>query len=191
MNLNDSVKSGFDRPAAMAPEEFVGDGDPGTVSAVVSFLRRNNLSFEAKVIQHATQLVVRDGPNVASVNIYKSGKIVVQGSPSRLHDLLSEMKNALAGGVVPGAVLPFEIERFPDRIREKIPNCDAVIVRFIEEAIVCFKSNALLATAFMLGAASERAINLLIECYADAIADVGNRDKFRSRITTTLEAHSA
>jgi len=50
MNLNGSVKSGFDRPAAMAPEEFVGDGVPGTVSAVVSFLRRNNLSFETKVI---------------------------------------------------------------------------------------------------------------------------------------------
>jgi hypothetical protein len=178
----DAVRSGFASSPALAPDEFVGDGDPATIRAVVSFLERNNLAFEAKAIQHATQLVVHEGPVAVSVNVFKSGKTVVQGSPGRLHDLLSKMKDAIDGGVAPGTVLPFEIERFPERIREKIPNCDAVIVRFIEEAITCFKSKALLATAFMLGAASERSINLLIECYADAIADQGNRDKFRTRI---------
>lgn len=176
----DAVRAGFAKTPK--PVEFVGDGDLGTVRAVVSFLERNNLAFETKAIQHATQLTVHDGPGTVCVNVFKSGKIVVQGSPGRLLDLLNKMKDALAGGVAPGTVLPFEIERFPERIREKIPDCDPVIVRFVEEAITCFKSNALLATAFMLGAASERSINLLIECYADAIADQGNRDKFRSRI---------
>lgn len=176
----DAVRSDFVKTAK--PIDFVGDGDPGTVRTVVSFLERNNLAFEVKAIQHATQLAVHDGPGTVCVNVFKSGKIVVQGSPGRLLDLLNKMKDALAGGVAPGTVLPFEIERFPERIREKIPDCDPVTVRFVEEAITCFKSNALLATAFMLGAASERSINLLIECYADAIADQGNRDKFRSRI---------
>lgn len=176
----DAVRADFAKPPK--PVEFVGDGDPGTTRAVVSFLERNNLAFEAKAIQHATQLAIHDGPGTVCVNVFKSGKIVVQGSPGRLLDLLNKMKDALAGGVAPGTVLPFEIERFPERIREKIPDCDPVTVRFVEETITCFKSNALLATAFMLGAASERAINLLIECYAEAIADQGNRDKFRSRI---------
>jgi len=176
----DAVRSNF----ATSPKsaDFVGDGDAGTIRAVVSFLERNNLAFEAKAIQHATQLAIHDGPATVCVNVFKSGKIVVQGSPGRLLDFLNKMKEALAGGATPGTVLPFEIERFPERIREKIPNCDPVIVRFVEEAIICYKSGALLATAFMLGAASEKAINLLIECYADAIADRGNRDKFRSRI---------
>lgn len=176
----DAVRADFAKTPK--PAEFAGDGDPGTVREVVSFLERNNLAFEVKAIQHATQLAVHDGRATVCVNVFKSGKIVVQGSPGRLLDLLNKMKDALAGGVTPGTVLPFEIERFPERIREKIPDCDPVIVRFVEEAITCFKSNALLATAFMLGAASERSINLLIECYADAIADQGNRDKFRSRI---------
>jgi hypothetical protein len=175
----DAVRSNF----ATSPKsaDFVGDGDAGTIRAVVSFLERNNLAFEAKAIQHATQLAIHDGPATVCVNVFKSGKIVVQGSPGRLLDLLNKMKDALAGGVTPGTVLPFEIERFPERIREKIPNCDPVTVRFVEEAITCYKSDALLATAFMLGAASERAINLLIECYADSIAEQANREKFRSR----------
>jgi hypothetical protein len=75
----DAVKSNF----ATSPKsaEFVGDGDPGTIRAVVSFLERNNLTFEAKAIQHATQLAVHDGPGTVCVNVFKSGKIVVQGSP--------------------------------------------------------------------------------------------------------------
>ncbi len=178
----EAVRSGFARPAATAADEFVGDGDRNTVRAVVSFLKRNNLTFEAKPIEHATQLIVRDGPAVVNVSVFKSGEIVVQGTPSTLRDLLTRMKEEMAAGVAPETVLPFQIERFPERIREKVPDCDPVIVRFVQEAITCYKSNALLATAFMLGAASERAINLLIECYAEAITDQGNRDKFRSRI---------
>lgn len=150
--------------------------------SVASFLKRNNLPFETKPIEHATQLIVRDGPAVVNVNVFKNGKIVVQGTPGRLRDLLTKMREEMAGGVAPGTVLPSEIERFPERIPEKIPDCDQVIVRFIREAIVCYKANAFLATGFMLGAASERAIGQLSDCYADAIADQGNRDKFRSRI---------
>jgi|GEM_PF-732401 len=176
----DAVRSNFATPPKSA--EFPGDGDPGTIRAVASFLERNNLTFEAKAIQHATQLVVHDGPMTANVNVYKTGNIQVQGSPGRLLDFLNKMKEALAGGATPGTVLPFEIERFPERIREKVPNCDPVIVHFVEEAITCYKSDALLATAFMLGAASERAINLLIECYAESITDPTNREKFRARI---------
>ena len=70
-----------------------------------------------------------------------------------------------AGGFRPGQAFPFEIDQFPDTIRERVPECDPVIIRFVEEAIRCMRADALLAAAFMIGAASERAINLLIQTY--------------------------
>lgn len=82
--------------------------------------------------------------------------------------------------------LPFDIERFPQTIRERVPDCDEVIIRFIEEAIRCFKSEALLGTAFMLGAASEKAINLVINTYADSIKDEKNRERFLTRINNRM-----
>jgi hypothetical protein len=78
--------------------------------------------------------------------------------------------------------LPFEIQRFPDAIRGRVPQCDPAIVSFVEEAVKCYKADAFLGTAFMLGAASERAINLLIHAYAEAIGDLSNREKCLSRI---------
>jgi hypothetical protein len=44
-------------------------------------------------------------------------------------------------------------------------------IRFVDEAIRCMRADALLAAAFMIGAASERAINLLIQTYGEAIRD--------------------
>ena len=107
----------------------------------------------------------------------------MQGPAGPLKSLLEEMKAALeAGGVTPGQALPFEIERFPETIQERVPAVDPVSVEFIREAIVCVKADALLAAAFMLGAASEKAINLLIHGYADSIRDETNQGKFQSRI---------
>jgi hypothetical protein len=53
---------------------------------------------------------------------------------------------------------------------------------FVEEAIKCLKPEALLGAAFMIGAASERAVNLLIHTYANSIQDDGNKENFVSRI---------
>lgn len=111
-----------------------------------------------------------------------------RGSSWTAHDLaeslgvLAQIK-LLRRQAATDQALPFEIERFPDAIRERVPQCDPTIVSFVEEAIRCYKADALLGTAFLLGAASERAINLLIHAYADAIEEPSNRDKFLSRIT--------
>jgi hypothetical protein len=97
------------------------------------------------------------------------------------------MKQGLeAGGALPGHALPFEIDRFPQTIKERVPDCDPVIIRFVEEAIRCFRADALLACAFMLGAASERAIGLLIQGFGDCIGDETNRSRYFSKVNNRM-----
>ena len=78
-------------------------------------------------------------------------------------------------------LLPFEIEKFPETLKTNIPDIDPVIVRFIEEAIYSLKSNLLLGCAFLLGAASEKAILNLIETFGNSIELEKNREKFKSK----------
>jgi len=55
-------------------------------------------------------------------------------------------------------------------------------VRFVKEAIICYEAGSMLGTAFMLGAASEKAILVLIDSYKDGIKDERNREKFAGRV---------
>ncbi|MBC7263633.1 MAG: hypothetical protein H5T64_04655 [Chloroflexi bacterium] len=158
-------------------------GEPSIFQSVVSFLERQKLEFSVEEEQYCDKITVRSGATTAYVSVYNSGKIVLGGRDSPLKTLLAEMKSAIeTGGAIPGQALPFEIDKFPQTIQERVPDCDPVIVRFIDESIRCVRSDALLAAAFMLGAASERAINLLIHTYGDAIQDDSSRQQFLSRV---------
>ncbi|MCP4986714.1 MAG: hypothetical protein GY928_11865 [Colwellia sp.] len=66
-------------------------------------------------------------------------------------------------------------------IKERIPNVDPIIVRFIEEAIITVKAGSNLGCAFLLGGASEKAIFLLVDSYTQAIPDETMRNRFISR----------
>lgn len=157
--------------------------EPKTYQAVKSFLDRQKLHYEESEEEHCAKFKVQNGAQVAYVSVYNTGSIVVGGKNGPLRQLLLQMRDAIAQGqAVPGQALPFEIDRFPEAIRERVPECDPVIVRFVEEAIACTRADALLSAAFMLGAASERAINLLIHTYVDSIADETNRERLASRI---------
>lgn len=159
------------------------NGDSKILVLVESFLQRQKLDFGKENGQHCTLFRVQTGAQKATVNVYNTGKIVVGGPDSKLNTLLQDMKGALeAGEVGVGQTLPFEIEKFPQTIRERVLECDPVIIVFVEEAIKCLKHEVLLGAAFMIGAASERAVNLLIHTYADSIQDDGNKAKFASRI---------
>ena len=133
-----------------------------TLAAVVSFIERQKLDYRTTEEQYCAKIEIRAGARTASVSVYNTGKIVVGGPDSPLKILLQQMKGAIeAGEAGPGQALPFEIDRLPETIRERVPNCDPVIIRFVEEAIRCFRADAMLGAAFMIGAASERAVNLL------------------------------
>lgn len=162
-------------------------GDKQTVREVESFLARQQLEYVPTEEQYCTKLAVKRRGTVVPVSIYNTGKIVVGGADSPLRTLLEEMKAALTEGTaVPGQALPFEIERFPETIRERVQECDPVIVAFMEEAIRCVRADAQLGAAFMLGAASERAVNLLIYAYVDAFVDPTKKEKFLARVNNRM-----
>jgi len=162
----------------------MGVAEPKVYQAVKSFSERQKLDHTENEEQYCTKIKVQNGAQVAFLSVFNTGRIVVGGKDSPLKQTLQRMRDAIAAGqAAPGQALPFEIEKFPDTIRERVPDCDPVIVRFVEEAITCYRADALLGTAFMLGAASERAINLLIHTYAEAITDPTNREKFTGRIS--------
>jgi len=157
--------------------------DPKVLEEVQSFLDRQKLAYGPVEEKYCTRLVVKNGRSEASVSVYNSGKIVVGGKDSPLRKLLRRMQSSIEGGeLLPGQDLPFEIERFPEAIRERAPDVDPVIVAFVDEAIRAFKAGGYLSAAFMLGAASERAVNTLIQVYADNMKTEKNREKFLGRI---------
>src|SRR5437879_4850252 len=119
-------------------------GEPKTLQAVKSFFERQKLEFQEVEEQYCTKLSMRSGTQVAHVSVFNTGAIVLGGPDSPLKKLLSDMKTAIESGqAVPGQALPFEIDRFPEAIRERVPDCDPVIIRFVEEAITCFRADAL------------------------------------------------
>jgi hypothetical protein len=162
-------------------------GEEKTLGAVLSFLDRQKLEHSELDEQYCTKVTVKNGAQLAFVSVFHTGKITTGGKTSPLKTLLDQMTDAiLSGTAIPGQALPFEIDRFPDAIRERAPACDPVIVAFVEEAIRCIRSDALISAAFMLGAASEKAVNLLIYAYANAIVNATHKEKFLSRVNNRM-----
>lgn len=146
-----------------------------------SYVERNKFSFQEKDEQGCKRLDVQNGKAKCVVKVYSTGTIQIQGAESKLKAALSQAKEAVENEENIGEMLPFEIERFPEVLRENIPDVDLIIVRFIEEAIVTIKAGSNLGCAFLLGGASEKAIYLLIDAYTQAIPDQAMRDRFISK----------
>jgi len=79
---------------------------------------------------------------------------------------------------IPAQLPSAEIEQVVQIIKGKVPQCDAIILAFIEESVRCYKADARLACAFMLGAASEKAMGLLFVAFGDSIADAAHRANY-------------
>lgn len=148
-----------------------------------SYVERNKFSFQEKDEQGCKRLDVQNGKAKCVVKVYSTGTIQIQGAESKLKAALSQAKEAVENEENIGEMLPFEIERFPAVIRENVPDVDPIIVKFIEEAIITIKAGSNLACAFLLGGASERAVLMLIDTYANAIEDETLKTKFISRIS--------
>jgi hypothetical protein len=157
-------------------------GDETTLKAAKSFLERQQLQYTETEEQYCTKLSVKVAGKTGHCSVFNSGKIVVGGSDGPIKTLLEQFKAAYeSGDGLPGGVLPFEIDKLPETLQEKVPECDPVVLRFISEAVQAIKANCLLSAAFMLGAASEKAIYQLIEVYGNSISDETNRAKFQDR----------
>lgn len=146
-----------------------------------SFIERSNLSFQEKTENTTNRMDVQNGKSKCVVKVYDTGTIQLQGGDSKLKESLLKAKEAIENEESLGELLPFEIERFPEVLKENIPNIDPIIVRFLEEAIITVKAGSNLGCAFLLGGASEKAIYILIETYKNAIEDDALKAKFESR----------
>jgi hypothetical protein len=77
--------------------------------------------------------------------------------------------------------VPNDIDHLPQSLRQQVPQCDAVILTFVDEAVLCYKANALLGCAFLVGAASEKGMGLLFQTFGECIVDPANRSNYFSK----------
>jgi hypothetical protein len=149
-----------------------------------SFIERQNWECAEKQEGQTKRLDVRYGRTSCNVKVYENGTILVQGPKSQLKDALEEAKAAIEKDEVASKeLLPFEIEAFPDKLLENVPGVNPIILRFLREAIICLKAGSLLGCTFLIGAASEKAIWLLIDAFAGAIDEPDNQKKFKDGLS--------
>ena len=82
-----------------------------------------------------------------------------------------------------GEYEPDDPDGYLDLLRERIPDIDDLVFKYLQEALSTYRGDCLMATAVMLGCASERAVLLLGEAYiASQTQGVSQKftDSFRS-----------
>lgn len=148
-----------------------------------AYIERQGWNFSEKEENDGQikRLDVSHGKFKCVVKAYATGTVQVQGPNSKLKDSLTKAKESVENEEDIQELLPFEIEKFPETLKSNIPDIDPIIIRFIEEAIHSLKANSLLGCAFLLGAASEKAILNLIETFGNSIESEKNREKFKSK----------
>ncbi|MGB5834059.1 MAG: hypothetical protein WBG92_19025 [Thiohalocapsa sp.] len=146
-----------------------------------TYIERNGFLLAEKEAQGYRRMDVQHGVAKCTVKLYSTGAIELQGASTNLNNSLIEAKEAVENEEDIRELLPFEIGRFPEVLRENIPDIDPIIVRFIEEAIVTLKAGSNLSCAFLLGGASEKSVLLLVDTYAKAIGDEMKYNRFVSR----------
>jgi len=148
-----------------------------------SYVERNNFPFTESNEKGCMRMDVQHGKAKCAIKVYETGTIQLQGADSKLKEALEEAKNAVENEENIGEVLPFEIERFPELLVESVPGIDPIIVRFVAEGIIALKAGSNLGCAFLLGGASEKAVLVLVNAYANAISDESMRRRFNDRVT--------
>lgn len=79
-------------------------------------------------------------------------------------------------------LLPHDPDGYLNDVRSAIPSADPVILEYLSEALQCYLRDLNRAASVMLGAASEKAVLLLIDSYVAAIADPTKRTQSKNQI---------
>lgn len=127
----------------------------------------------------ARRFDVQQGTSRCVVKLYETGTVLVQGPTTPLRDTLMELKTLLEHG---GIVADSAIASGSPHIAFSPQVADEVVRALVDEARLCLDAHALMGCAYLMGAASERAIVQLIEAYRDAIVDATRRERFATRI---------
>jgi hypothetical protein len=85
-----------------------------------------------------------------------------------------------------GEILPHDPEGYIEKLRQQVPGIDETIVIYVTEALQTFLRGNFLASAVMLGVASERAILLLIEAFMNSISNPEKRRKIQKKTEQTF-----
>ncbi len=73
---------------------------------------------------------------------------------------------------------PYDPDGYLARIRAEIPGIDSTVTRYLEECLICFRRNLLLAAATMLGCAAEKAILLLVDAFGRSLSDPNEKKEY-------------
>ena len=87
----------------------------------MSFNERNRWLFSEKVETNCQRIDVKNGKFTNFLKVYGNGTIQIQGLESKLKEALLKAKEAIENEESLGDMLPFEIERFPELLKERVP----------------------------------------------------------------------
>lgn len=149
---------------------------------VKEFLETSGMDFT--MIDEAPTAIrfdVRLGKHRAVVKTYDTGVVLVQGADSPLKASLTHVKELLENGGTLAGALPMDLKNIGASLRGRVPGIDETVLKLTEEAAVCLSAGSAVGCAFLMGAASERAVLTLIDTYADALPNEA-RAPFRRRI---------
>lgn len=79
-------------------------------------------------------------------------------------------------------ILPHDPDGFLRDFHREVPNADSTVVEYLTESLQCYIHGLHRSAAVMLGGASEQAILLMIESYANSIADPIAKQGFESSV---------
>ena len=80
---------------------------------------------------------------------------------------------------------PYDPDNYLKRLQADIQSLDPIIVTYLTEALHTFRIGCLLSSTVMLGCASEKAFQLLLEAYATALPQA-QQEKFNKEIQNKL-----
>ena len=93
--LSSTVALDLTAPLRRYDDRKMPNADERVLKDVISFLERQKIEHEMSEEQYCTKVNARSGPQKASISVYNSGKMSVQGPASQLKTLLEQMKQAL------------------------------------------------------------------------------------------------
>jgi len=81
---------------------------------------------------------------------------------------------------------PYDPEGYLAAFKKRVPDADFDTLRYLDEALACFRANTLLASAVMLGCASENAVLQLVETFGARIVDPNDKKKYDSETSSWM-----
>lgn len=81
------------------------------------------------------------------------------------------------------AIVPHAPETYLEQLEQRVGQpLDNVVLTYFREGLLTFLAGHYLAATVMLGVASERCVDLLVEAYSNAIADANRKAKFERKL---------